>query len=377
VSTDDRLPALDGLRGLAAVVVLLSHVVLASVVALGNPSYLGGAASGGWRWAMNSPLAIVWAGSELVVVFFVLSGFVLTRAACRDGGARWRAVPYLVARLVRLYVPVWGAVLLALALALLLARPAATGAGNLWLDQFREPVGFAMVCHSLSLAVGSPGVPLDGALWSLHWEVVFSVALPLVVLAAAPLRRHAPLLAAAAVAVVAVAPAPGAATYLAPFAVGVALALREDAVVASLRGRRVAALLAPAAALLLTADLWLPGATRGAGRGGALVVVGAGLAVVAPLVDPRTAAWLRRPAIQWLGRRSFSLYLVHEPIVISLAFALGGPPLWVLLPVAGGASLATAAAFHRVVERPAQRLARQAARRAAIRVTPAPEPAPA
>jgi peptidoglycan/LPS O-acetylase OafA/YrhL len=373
VSPDDRLSALDGLRGLAALVVLLSHVVLASVVALGTASYLEGPAPDAWRWAMNSPLALVWAGPELVVVFFVLSGFVLTRAAC---GRPWGAAPYLVARLVRLYVPVWGAVLLALALALLFARPATAGVGNLWLEQFREPVTAAMVCHSLSLAVGSPGVPLDGALWSLHWEVLFSLALPLVVLGAAPLRRHAPLLAAAAVAVVAVAPRPGAATYLAPFAVGVALALREDAL-ATLRGRRFTVLLAPAAALLLTADLWLPGATRGAGRGGALVVIGAGLAVVAPLVDPRCAALLRRPVMQWLGHRSFSLYLVHEPIVIALAFALGGPPFWVLLPVAGGASLAVAAGFHRLVERPAQRLARDAATRVGARGHAATAPLPA
>jgi peptidoglycan/LPS O-acetylase OafA/YrhL len=368
---DDRLAALDGLRGVAAVVVMLSHIVLASVATLGTAAYLDLPALGAWKLVANSPLAVVWAGSELVTVFFVLSAFVLTRAALRAGSS-WRAGPYYVGRLVRLYLPVWGSVALAAMLALALARPATVSGTDLWLSPFRAPVSFSMASHSLSLASARPGAPLNGALWSLHWEVLFSLALPLALLAAPLLRRQPLPILVLALAAVAVAPRPGALTYLAPFVVGTVLALREDAIVAArdrLAGRRVLGLLAPGAAILLTADLWLPDATRGAGRGGALVVVGAALAVLTPLLDPRCAAALRRPTIQWLGRRSYSLYLVHEPIVVALAFALGGPSFWLLAPVATVVSLLAAALFHRVVERPSQQLARAAAAQIATRKT--------
>jgi peptidoglycan/LPS O-acetylase OafA/YrhL len=370
--SDDRLPALDGLRGLAAVAVLLWHVGLAGVAAFGVAAHLEGSASGPWAWMMDSPASVVWAGPEWVTVFFVLSAFVLTRAALA-AGTTWRTSSYLAARLVRLYLPVWGAVLPALALALVVARPATSAGGNLWLEKFGAPVTPEVVAHSLSLAVPIVEAPIDGSLWSLHWEVLFSLALPLLVAGAAWASRRATFaVAVVAVSVLAVlsSDAPGAATYLPPFALGVVLAWHEDAL-AALRGRSLARLIAPLALLLLTADRWLPGATRGAAAGGVLVMTGATLAVIAPLVDPRCATLLTSRPFAWLGRRSFSLYLVHEPIVITLAFALKAPPVWALAPLAIPLSLAAAAGFHRVVERPAQALSRDAAAAAAARRRPA------
>ena len=72
---------------------------------------------------------------------------------------------------------------------------------------------------------------------------------------------------------------------------------------------------------------------------------------------------LSTPRLLWLGTRSFSLYLVHEPIVVSFAVLLPSMPvvahLLIVLPV----SLVVAHAFHRGVEAPAHRTARRFARR--------------
>lgn len=68
-----------------------------------------------------------------------------------------------------------------------------------------------------------------------------------------------------------------------------------------------------------------------------------------------------RPA-QWLSTRSFSLYLVHEPLLVAAALLLGGPSVavWGLLALPLLAIvLVVAEAFHRVAERPSQRLARE------------------
>ena len=83
MSTRVRIPhsrALDGVRGAAVAAVLLFH---------------GDHLTGGYL------------GVDL---FFVLSGFVLTRMVSRPGFT-WRS--YYPSRLVRLYLPVWGAVVLA------------------------------------------------------------------------------------------------------------------------------------------------------------------------------------------------------------------------------------------------------------------------
>ncbi len=68
--------------------------------------------------------------------------------------------------------------------------------------------------------------------------------------------------------------------------------------------------------------------------------------------------------MQWLGLRSFSLYLVHLPLVSVTVLLLGGTaPLWAVLLIAVPAALLTTAVFYRVVELPSHRLARRAAAR--------------
>src|SRR5918911_5535391 len=80
-----RNAALDGLRGVAALVVVGGHLVMASAPALAlavdtrtTPvdSTLG-------RAFLVTPLHVLWGGNEAVIVFFVLSGFVLALPQAR------------------------------------------------------------------------------------------------------------------------------------------------------------------------------------------------------------------------------------------------------------------------------------------------------
>jgi peptidoglycan/LPS O-acetylase OafA/YrhL len=76
---------------------------------------------------------------------------------------------------------------------------------------------------------------------------------------------------------------------------------------------------------------------------------------------------LRSRGPKWLGQRSYSLYLVHEPIVVTIAFLVGGRPQAVpLLLVALPVSLLAADLFWRAIERPAVGLARSAGRSTAV-----------
>ena len=115
-----RFTSLDGLRGVAALVVLAHHALLVSpaISALfipgGEPPRPGSAL---W-WLTYSPLKLTNAGPEAVVLFFVLSGFVLAIPVLR-GGFNWLA--YFPRRFVRLMLPVAGAV--ALASVLILIHP--------------------------------------------------------------------------------------------------------------------------------------------------------------------------------------------------------------------------------------------------------------
>jgi peptidoglycan/LPS O-acetylase OafA/YrhL len=76
----------------------------------------------------------------------------------------------------------------------------------------------------------------------------------------------------------------------------------------------------------------------------------------------RAQALLNGRLGQWLGRISFSLYLVHVPIIVTMAFALGGTLWWVAILLGIPLSLAFAAFFTWFIEHPAQRLAKYSGR---------------
>lgn len=92
----DRLNHLDGLRGLAALIVVLFHFMSALVPFL-VPDQQENAA-----WISYSPIAVLWNGTFAVSVFFVLSGFVLTNATLHRSDPLWVNI---FIRYLRLAVP--------------------------------------------------------------------------------------------------------------------------------------------------------------------------------------------------------------------------------------------------------------------------------
>jgi peptidoglycan/LPS O-acetylase OafA/YrhL len=104
-----RISGLDGLRGVAAFVVLVHHTLLLSqpfIAPYRDPR------GGGRRAPLVAhiharPPALGWHRRRLHLL--ALSGFVLALPA-RKGNTNWKA--YYPARMVRLYLPVWAAVAL-------------------------------------------------------------------------------------------------------------------------------------------------------------------------------------------------------------------------------------------------------------------------
>lgn len=367
-----RIDSLDGVRGLAALVVVVHHSLLASWPELAN-GYFGQPPrrwSAAW-WLFETPLHFFWAGPEAVVVFFVLSGFVLALPAVRRGG-RWFELAYYPKRLVRLYVPVWGALAVAAALREVQprVRPPATSA---WLQAHAVP----MTVHAglVQASLRDTGTwAFDPVLWSLHWEVLYSVMLP-VALVPALLTRRRPLtalgLGAAAGCLTGLGAAEGSGrlTYLPMFVVGALLAFHWQSLCRSLEGLAWASVasLAALATCLVTATYWLrpdwvsgAGADWIAGTARAATLAGASLLVLLALARP--AMFETRP-MRWLGSRSYSLYLVHEPIVVTLAFATGGrTPVLLFLAAVLPPALVAAELFWRAVENPSIKAAHAAER---------------
>lgn len=361
---------LDALRGAAALVVCVHHTLL-TVPAFANAYFRPDpdSTSGVVRWMLYSPIHLLWEGTGAVLLFFVLSGFVLTRSMLepqrdRTLGERW--VPYYAKRLLRLYLPVWCAVGYAWLLAALIENP---HTGSAWLA-YRHAHGgdLASVVQDVGL-LGNPGA-LISPLWSLRWEVLFSLLLPLFVLAVRWRPLAIPLLVASFWAIDAE-PHFGirAMSYLPMFLIGAVVAANLDVV------RKIGDVIerAPFASLswcllvgvaaLPVYSRWVPGyAPR---HWMALTTAASVVLVVAALESSLAHRILTRPWLLWLGAVSFSLYLLHEPTLVAVSLLVGPGHTALSVPLALVAAIGVAAAFYHLVERRLHRVAKHAGDRVA------------
>lgn len=368
-----RFENLDGLRGVAALMVLIYHGILV-FPQFGNPVFTGRGA-GSWSWFEYSPLRIVVSGTEAVMVFFVLSGFVLTLPVLRAAKFAWRA--YYPSRILRLYVPVFAALAWSIVVMIVIPRHALAADPSDYMKVHAEPITFLKIARDAVLLDGANS--FNGPLWSLQWEVVFSILLPLYVFLAVKLKRVWLQMVFVLAAISAVATVVDRPTleYLPAFGIGALFASALPSVF-GLIGRINAGSRAKATwialtvvAILLVTTAWtlapvIPRADLGVTQ--FTVVIGAALFVFIALGSAGAKRFLTTPVVKWLGMISFSLYLTHEPIVVGVAQLLPHSlePFGVILSVP--LSLLVGWLFYRVVEKPAHRLS-QAVKR---RLSPAP-----
>lgn len=355
-----RFRSLDGLRGIAAFVVLIHHTLLIFPPVV-EPYVDNVRAADGWPSVlMYTPVHLLWDGQAAVYIFFVLSGFVVALPVIRRR-ANFSWLTYYPQRLARLYLPVWAAVAFTVGLILFIDRN--TPIGNSWLDASAGFVSKRDLFLDLTLIVGDG--ELMSQLWTLRWEVIFSILLPLYVWIAIRFNRHWLAIATASLGLI-VAGQFGLGSYasiLPMFMLGVLLAVRLPEVSEfSARLNRGQRAWIVAGTLLLMSSPWM---LTGLGATGSLVGVSRVAAIVAATVSvwialtvPAASRVLSSRGMQWLGTISFSLYLVHEPIVISSAFFFGEDQLVIAAVVAITLSLGVAVAFYHLIERPSHLFAR-------------------
>lgn len=319
--TASRIPGLDALRGLAALLVLAYHAR-----------------------GFSLPREALGHGYLAVDLFFVISGFVLARAydaplAAGDGAA------FLRKRLKRLYPMA----LLGLALG-----------GLIWLAGGRDPAAVALLLVlGLLFVPFTPSrdvFPLNGPQWSLMWELVANLVYALI----APwltTRRLVLLVVAAGLVHGAVALGSGTGS-LGPYghnwltgAPRVVFGFFAGVLLARLAAQgRLRIPAAPITVILAVVVLTLWPPIPEAGRAAFDVV--AVLTVFPALVAAAARAEVGRlrPVVDALARMSYALYALHIPIVLGLAEAArtlpDGPARWSVNALAIPLALAAAWAAH-------------------------------
>lgn len=395
-----RLPAADGLRGLAAILVVCFHTLYAA----GLPKL------DGWRTFLAS-------GYMGVDFFFVLSGFLLFLPVALANGKFGSRATYTVRRVIRIlpafYVAVFATVLL---------HPYITkgfqklpfSSSAVWTNIVLH---LTFLQHSIGLAAGyQEGFGVNGAVWTLSIEAVFYVLLPFVAfwyfrrpfiglavaLAGSIVWKYevihggitlshtagAPTVAIGKVILITQFP-----SYLAHFAIGMTGAW----IFVKFRKSRLWQVPAAGVALQI---IGLAGVIWGMifyGNRDLTKVAGIldhwvwttpvafafGILLLGTLLAPKLARTpFANPVVRWLGQISYGIYLFHLLFLYyaleTLHFSQNGTPtaFFHLIEFTLGGAIVAGALSYYLIERPLVGWARRLSDRRAARHVRAPAPAP-
>lgn len=314
-----RFPQLDALRGIAALFVVFNHYALAvpksvRLVANRHDVLDPRAWESLWVWLRFTPLRLIVDGEAAVDFFFVLSGFVLALSLTRE----WQpqTISFYVKRIFRIYAPFLTVILLlALIYDIVPTSPSPTASG--WLNGLLPRNGaYSLSAH---LMMTGKDTILDPVMWTLIHEVRVSAVFPLIFFL---IRRIGAVPLLGACLIVSIASSFGmqdsisgswqaTGHFLWMFVAGSAVSFHRNDIANLMRrfGSRTVVFLWMAAIMLLVVPfnrVWSD----------FLIGSGAILVILLSLSDSWLTLALNSPVPTWLGRVSYSLYLIHLPILI-------------------------------------------------------------
>ncbi|MED0936427.1 acyltransferase [Bacillus mobilis] len=168
---------LDSLRGVAALLVVITHLLLVFPIIDSHSSFQSDKLMFILKY---SPIRSVFiGGSEAVKLFFVLSGFVLALPFLRKSKVEY--MPYLVKRTFRIYIPYYFSIATAITLSLLLSSGKIDSLSN-WYNRLSwvNPLDWDLLIGHILLIGDFNSGAYNNVIWSLVHEMRISIIFPLV-----------------------------------------------------------------------------------------------------------------------------------------------------------------------------------------------------
>jgi peptidoglycan/LPS O-acetylase OafA/YrhL len=345
-----HIPELQSLRGLAACVVMVHHALR----------------------TINGANASVWISEKIlnahaaVVIFFVLSGYVLTLSLNANKMTAETVGGFWIRRAFRIYPALIAASLLGLAY-FFLSSPFLVAGQSDWMRENYQPSGFSVTHVMLSL-LGVDGFLLPQS-WTVTVELIVSALLPIVVFVMAQGRAWAlaTVIALAALSLVFGAGVKQVPLYLVCFAIGAAPALYPKLRALKLHGGVI--VLAGAVLLFFRQvapwEYHAPLPSLVEALASVVLIVG---------ISNQQPRFMRARPLTLIGDWSYSLYLIHLPVAFALAKLMLLTPLRhipdaaalvvTLLTVA--VTVAASALAYNFIELPPIRISKKIVKRYAI-----------
>lgn len=181
ISQKKRFYSLDSLRGIASLQVVLSHCLVA-IPTLGWWVYPESPSLRRYSldfFLIHSPINFFWAATPAVILFFVLSGFVLSIPyfSNKDKNKTIKYFPFFIKRVIRLYIPCLGIIIISYILAYFLYEPILLNNYGDWIKAVWK-MDFSVLHFLKTLALEVNFNFINPALWTLPIEIKLSLLLP-------------------------------------------------------------------------------------------------------------------------------------------------------------------------------------------------------
>jgi peptidoglycan/LPS O-acetylase OafA/YrhL len=157
-----RYEELDSLRGLAAISVFIYHIGLISILPM-----------------VIKPFKLA-NGHAAVMLFFVLSGFVLSLPILKTKKINY--LPYIIKRVFRIYVPYLAAIFLSIIAAFFLSTGPIASLGNWFNLSWTHKITPGLIIEHITLLGNIHSDAFDNVIWSLIHELRISLLFPFVIL---------------------------------------------------------------------------------------------------------------------------------------------------------------------------------------------------
>ena len=373
-----RLVVLDSVRGIAALIVVIHHCFLTqpAFCEFFFSTWQTPAATSFQYIMFHTPARIVWNGYEAVTLFYVLSGLVLALPWAERRPSTYGR--FALKRICRIYLPYCAAILIAATFNLLLVQSSDVPGASRWVTQMNwtRPISlWTLFDHAVMYGHRNS---VNGVIHSLIWEMRVSLLFPFLILPVVWFRWRGAigLLAGLVTFVLAVQFGVGhgfgphyallsdmqsggtakiayelqwTAYYACFFIFGALIAfylpqIRSKITQISQTGRIV---------LLICAVLMFQGHWSLVHSVQETVIAAASVLIIISAISGGVIehVLLFRPLL-FVGRISYSLYLVHVPMILCLVALLHSAPLWLLLIVVPPSAILVGWLFDITISKP-------------------------
>lgn len=175
----NRIGSLDSMRGIAALVVVIFHCLISFPI-FHNATYQGFYENWFIKISNITPLNLIWAGNQAVLLFFILSGYVLSLPFLKRTQPNYFI--FAVKRFFRIYVPYIVVMFISVLLLILFADfQGVKSLSSTFNERWNHPITYDAILAYL-LMINYDTTNVNGVVWSLYHEMRISLVFPLLMI---------------------------------------------------------------------------------------------------------------------------------------------------------------------------------------------------